>query len=64
MLGEVGVAGLVEGIGERPGQADALVELADGQQPGVTEELTWRRLNHERGADEFEDMWPAGWYIH
>jgi hypothetical protein len=29
VLGEVGVAGVVEGGGERPGEPDALVELAD-----------------------------------
>ena len=30
VLGQVGVAGVVESIGERPREADALVELADG----------------------------------
>jgi hypothetical protein len=64
VLSEVGVAGLVEGIGEGPGQADALVELADGQQPGVAAELTLRRLDHERGAKEVKDLWPAGWYTY
>src|SRR5205807_471110 len=39
VFGEVGGAGVVEGIGEGPGQADALVELADGDQPGVAGEL-------------------------
>jgi hypothetical protein len=28
---------VVEGIGDGPGQADASVELADGQQPGSLE---------------------------
>ena len=46
------------------GQANAMIELADGQQPGVASELARRRLDHERSADEVEDMWPAGWYIH
>jgi hypothetical protein len=31
VLGEVGVAGVVEGVGEGPGEPDALVELADGK---------------------------------
>jgi hypothetical protein len=31
MLGEVGVAGVFEGLGKGPGQADALVELTDGE---------------------------------
>jgi RNA polymerase sigma-70 factor (ECF subfamily) len=38
---EVRVAGIVEGAGKRPGQADALVELAGGEQPGVAGELAW-----------------------
>jgi hypothetical protein len=40
VLGEVRVAGIVEGVGEGPGQADALIELADGEQPSVAGELT------------------------
>ena len=47
VLGEVGVAGVVQGVGEGPGEPDALVELADGQQPGVTGQLTRRRLDDE-----------------
>jgi hypothetical protein len=43
VLGEVGVAGVVQGPGDCPGQADALVELADGEQPGVTGELVTAR---------------------
>jgi hypothetical protein len=39
VLREFGVAGVVQGRGEGPGQADALVELADGEQPGVAGEL-------------------------
>jgi hypothetical protein len=35
VLGEVGVAGVVEGIGEGLGDPDALVELTEGEQPGV-----------------------------
>jgi hypothetical protein len=30
VLGEVGVAGVVEGAGEGPGEPDAPIELADG----------------------------------
>jgi hypothetical protein len=51
-----GSRGVGEGIGEGPGQADALVELADGQQPGVAGELTPRRLDHERGGEEIKDL--------
>jgi hypothetical protein len=39
MLREVGVAGGVQGVGEVPSETDALVKLADGEQPGVTGEL-------------------------
>ncbi len=35
VLGECGVAGVVPGVGERLGQADALVELANREQRGV-----------------------------
>ena len=62
VLGEAGVPGIVEGLGEGPGQADALVELADGQQPGVAGELTRRRLDDERAAEELQDSGPGGWY--
>jgi hypothetical protein len=48
VLGQVRVAGIVEGCGEGPGQADALVELAEGEQPGVAGELARRRLDDDR----------------
>jgi hypothetical protein len=41
---EAGGAGTVHGLGVGPRQPDAFVELADGEQPGVTGELTQRRL--------------------
>jgi hypothetical protein len=40
VLREIGVAGVIERVGEGPGQADVLVELADGQQPAGAGELT------------------------
>jgi hypothetical protein len=61
MLREVGVAGVVEGVGEGPGPADALVELTDGEQPGVAGELARRRLDEERRAEEVEDLCPDTW---
>jgi hypothetical protein len=64
VLGEVGVAGIVEGLSKRPGQADALVELADGQQHGVAGEPTLRRLDDERRTEEVQDLWPGGCYAH
>jgi hypothetical protein len=39
MLHEVVVAGVIEGSGEGSGEPDALVELAEGEQPGVAGEL-------------------------
>jgi len=62
VLGEVGVAGVVASAGEGLGEPDALVELADGEQPGVAGELAWRWFEDERGAEEVEDLWPGGWY--
>jgi hypothetical protein len=61
VLGQLRVAGVVERIGEGPGQADLLVELADGEQPGVAGELTRRWLDDERCAEEVEDLGPDIW---
>ena len=41
VLGQVRVAGIIEDIGKSLGEPDALVELADGEQPGVAGELPW-----------------------
>jgi hypothetical protein len=49
VLGEAGGAGVVEDFGEGPGQADALGELADREQPGVAGERAWRLLDDNRG---------------
>ena len=61
VLGQVGVAGIIEGRGEGPGEPDALVELADGEQPGVAGELAGRRLDDERRGEEVQDLRPGGW---
>jgi hypothetical protein len=60
VLDGVGVLRVIEGLGTGPGQADALVELADGEQPGVTGELTLRRLDDEWCAEEIQDLRPGG----
>jgi hypothetical protein len=39
VLGEAGVAGVVEGIGEGPREPEVLIEQVDGEQPGVAGEL-------------------------
>jgi hypothetical protein len=62
VLGEVRIAGIVEGAGEAPGEPDALLELADREQPGVAGELARGRLDDERRAEEIEDLGPFGWY--
>ena len=49
---KVGVAGVVERFGGGPGEPEALVELADGQQPGIARELPRRWLDHQRRAEE------------
>jgi hypothetical protein len=49
---EVGIAGVVEGVGEGPSESDALVEPANGLLACVAGQLTGRRLDHERGAEE------------
>jgi hypothetical protein len=43
------------------GQADALVEVADGQQPGIAGQLARRRLDDQRRAEEVQDLVPDAW---
>jgi hypothetical protein len=43
----VGVAGVVESVGEGPREADALLERAEGEQPGVARKLSWRQFDDE-----------------
>jgi hypothetical protein len=62
VLGEVGIAGVVEDFREGPGEPDALVDLAKGEQPGVAGELARRRLDDQRRAEEVQDLRPGGWY--
>jgi len=47
--------GVVQDIREGTGEPDTVVELADGEQPGVAGELTVRRLDDERPAEEVQD---------
>jgi hypothetical protein len=51
VLREAEVAGVVQGAGVGPGQAEALVERADGEQSGVAGELALTRLKNERGPE-------------
>jgi hypothetical protein len=39
VLSKVRVAGVIESLGKSPRQADALIELADGQQAGIAGQL-------------------------
>jgi hypothetical protein len=58
------VAVVVQGVREGPGEPDAIVERADGEQPGVAGELPRRRLDDRRRAEEVQDLWPGSWYTH
>jgi hypothetical protein len=60
VLGQVGVPGIVESGGEGPGQANAVVELAEGEQPG-SGQLARRWLDDERRTEEVQDLRPGGW---
>src|SRR5262249_39767821 len=40
----------------------SLAERADGEQAIVAAELSSRRLDDERGAEEVRDLRPGGWY--
>ena len=53
--------GVVQGSSKCLCEADALVELADGEQPGVTGQLARGRLDDERRAEKVQDLWPGGW---
>src|SRR5262249_28217484 len=57
-------AGIIEGAREGPGEPSALIELADGEQPGVAGQLARRQLEDERRTEEVEDLWPGEWYTH
>jgi len=59
---KVGAAGVVERLSEGPGEPDALVELAEGQQSGVAGELGRRRLTDQRRAEGVRDLSSGGWY--
>jgi hypothetical protein len=61
VLGKMRVAGVTECLGKRAGQADALIELADRQQSGISGELPRRRLDHERCAEKVEALGPGNW---
>ena len=50
--------GVQKRLGKTRAEADAPVELADGAQPGVTGELTLRRLDDEWCAEEIQDLRP------
>ena len=52
VLGEVRVVGVNECLGKSPGQADARIERADGEQPGSAGELACRGFDDERRAEE------------
>jgi hypothetical protein len=62
VLGEIGVARVIQRLGEGQGEPDALVELAEGEQPGVAGELALGWLDDEWGPEEIKDLRPGGWY--
>lgn len=62
VLGEIGVAGVVEDGGEGLDEPNAPIELANGQQPGIAGRLARGRLHDQRRAEEVEDLLPGGWY--
>jgi len=57
------VAGVVEGIRERLGEPDTLIESAVGQQPRVAA-AGLVRGEGRRGARPAQDLRPACWYTH
>ena len=61
VLGQVGIAAVVQAVGQGPGEPDVLVELADREQPGIAGELAGRRFDDERRAEKVEDLGPGGW---
>jgi hypothetical protein len=64
VFGQVGVTRVVEGVGEGPGEPNALVKLADGQQAGVAGELALGWLDDEGPAEEVQDLRPGRRYTH
>jgi hypothetical protein len=53
---EVGVAAVVEGVGELADEVEALVKLADGQEPGNAGQGRVLDLDHDRGIVQKMDQ--------
>jgi hypothetical protein len=64
VLGKAGVVGVIESLGEGPGQVDLLVELATRQEPSVAGELARRRFRSDGHFKEIQIFLPGRWYTH
>ena len=59
VLGAVGIAGVIKCLGKSPGQADVLIELADGKQSGIAGELAVRWLQDDGSSEEIQVFLPG-----
>jgi hypothetical protein len=53
---------VVEGLSDGSGQADALIELADGEQAGIAGEVGARGLQDDGPSDEIQALLPGRRY--
>src|SRR5262249_23746912 len=64
VLNQAGVAGVVDGRGELGGEAEALIELADGEQPGIGGEQGRGGSNGDRQAGKSQRLGRRRVYTH
>ena len=62
VVNQVGVTGVVEGLSEGWGQADPLIELADGQQAGNAGAFGVRGLRDDGPFEEIRAFLPGRRY--
>jgi hypothetical protein len=61
VLGQVGVAGVVQGASVGPGEPNALVELADGEHTVIILHMFMYRVDDERRAEKIQALGPDIW---
>src|SRR5205807_475885 len=64
VLDEVGIAGVVEDVGEGLGESEALIELPEGEQAGIAGELSGGGFDEEGQVAEIEGGLPGRLYTH
>ena len=65
VLAQLGIAGVVQGEGELPRQANLFIELPQGQQPGIARQLGLRGFDEDgQLTPKIEACLPSSLYKH